>query len=181
MDPRTRRAFEAVVPYITQFLCASHPFRSGDVCPFVRDAITEDLLFFKCFPLGACEKDVLENIRQATSFYTQTVRPTKRYGAVILFFAEERLYPWQKSLHVQIAKEVMAAGLILGSLHPDSPARSFHSRKWFPLRSPHPIFMVRDTVETDKRRLREFERVSALLPRWMQSVWTGIKRKATGE
>ena len=39
-----KEAYDKVLPYVNDFLCAEHPYRKGVMCPFVPSAIKNDLI-----------------------------------------------------------------------------------------------------------------------------------------
>ncbi len=39
-------AYSELLPYVTLFLCAQHPYRGGKVCPFVPKALENEAIFF---------------------------------------------------------------------------------------------------------------------------------------
>lgn len=154
VDLRAQIAYKEIILYVTKFLCAKHPFRDGDVCPFVREAIRIDTLYFTHFPPGLSKEECMSILRATVSHYEVWKQQHKALGAIIVFFFEKKSERWIKSIHRKLAGEVMQKGLILGNLHPESPSHSFHSKHWFPLRSPYPMFLVRDMISSDKERLK---------------------------
>lgn len=39
-------AYKTILPYVTEFLCAEHPYRKGAVCPFVPKSLKDGNIFF---------------------------------------------------------------------------------------------------------------------------------------
>lgn len=155
IDVRAQVAYKEIISYVTQFLCADHPFRDGDVCPFARRAIQADTLHFTYILPGVSKKECMSTLRAAISHYETWKRSHKDYGAMIVYLVEKKSERWVKSIHRKLANEAMQRNLILGNLHPESPSHSFHSKHWFPLRSPYPMFLVRDMVSSDEQHLKK--------------------------
>lgn len=155
--PKIARAYRDIVPYIEQFLTSKHPHRDGDVCPFIRNAISDDVLLFSSFNIGAKRNEVVADIKRTIGHFVDWKSSNRTLGACVIFFAETKREAWIKSIHNELIGYAVDRNLILGNCHPNSPSHSFHSRDWFPLRTPHPLFIVRDMVANDREHLREIK------------------------
>jgi len=146
-------SYEAVLPYIVDFLSSKHPYRKGKVCPFVPMALKQKRIFFTAF-----EEDLSsQNFKkEATSFlfsccdyYLKTKTNDQSFGALIVLFPPD--FPITKLLEIHLdAKEFcVKKSLMLGALWRDNQAKSLHCDDFFPLRTPTPILVLRDLTLPD--------------------------------
>ena len=141
-------AYEKVLPYITDFLCSSHPFRNRITCPFVPSAIKKDRIFFT-YSSNEVGSDRSQFIKSCINFYLHTKSSTRSFGALIILFQENHDLEDLLQIHLLNKEQCVENALMLGALYSTSQAHSLHSSSFFPLRTPTPVLVMRDMVIHD--------------------------------
>lgn len=142
-------AYEKVLPYVRDFLCAQHPFREGVVCPFVPSALKNDRVYFTI----CSDNDSLEghskHIQSAVDFYLKRKSEYGGFGALIILFPQDFDIGKLLDLHFLNKEKCVTQALMLGALYATNQAPSLHNKEYFPLRTPTPILVIRDMVTSD--------------------------------
>jgi len=133
--------------------------RTGNVCPFVPEAMMRGSLKFSVLPLrkrGVAAKEEIAGIVNAfrDHFVAKEEADGKIdiFGSMIMLFpdvtpeeAGDVIDPTQRKLKPTFVKE----GLMLGEFHPFSPTPGLRNPAFRPLRSPIPLLAIRHMVESD--------------------------------
>ncbi len=133
--------------------------RSGNVCPFVPEAMMRGSLKFAIVPLKNRGEDAIGEIEEiATAFREHFLENEKTHGKIDIFGSWVMLFPDvapeeasqvidvpQRDLKPGFVKE----GLMIGEFHPLSPSPGLRSLAFRPLRSPVPLLAIRHMVESD--------------------------------
>jgi hypothetical protein len=133
--------------------------RTGNVCPFVPEAMMRGSLKFAVVELrsrGIAAVPEIEEMVMAcrTHFLAAEKAAGKQdifYSMVIIFPAVSKeeaqtvIDPSQRRLKPTFVKE----GLMLGEFHPFSPTPGLRNASFRPLRSPVPLLAIRHMVESD--------------------------------
>ena len=133
--------------------------RTGNVCPFVPEALMRSSLKFAVVPLenrGIAAMTEIEQI--VVSFREYFLAKEKAEGKIDIFGSIVMIFPQitreeaefvidvvQRDLKPTFVKE----GLMLGEFHPTSRSPGLRNPIFRPLRSPIPLLVIRHMVESD--------------------------------
>ena len=141
--------------YIRDFLVASHPYRKGQVCPFVQTSLAVKGTQFSA--IDAVEFNdawhpLMQRIEAFSIFKAQFM--DARTSLTILL--PDNI---PESVHLKLqsrAKKIcVQKHLMIGALYPASEAPSLHNEDYFPLRTPTPTLVLRDLVPMDMQFLTQ--------------------------
>jgi len=133
--------------------------RSGNVCPFVPEAMMRGSLKFAIVRLNSRGEAAIGEIEEiVTAFREHFLENEKAQGKIDIFGSWVMVFPDvspeeasrvidvpQRDLKPSFVKE----GLMIGEFHPLSPSPGLRSLAFRPLRSPIPLLAVRHMVESD--------------------------------
>jgi hypothetical protein len=133
--------------------------RSGNVCPFVPEAMMRGSLKFAVVALikrgieaVAGIEEMIDACREHFLSRESADGKIDIFGSMVLIFpdvsAEEAqlvIDPSQRKLKPSFVRE----GLMLGEFHPFSPTPGLRNKSFRPLRSPIPLLAIRHMVESD--------------------------------
>jgi hypothetical protein len=147
-------AYQAVLPYVQDFLCAPHPYRKGAVCPFVPRAIKHDHMYFSYFSnfSNFSDKHIRQALIEAREFCLNAKKEHGQsaiFGALIILFPADFSIDELLALHFKYKPLFVETGLMLGAMYPSNQAKSLHHNDYFPLRTPTPTLVIRDIVADD--------------------------------
>jgi hypothetical protein len=150
-----------IVDWCENFLGKPHADvgRSGNVCPFVPEALMRGSLKFASVALRARGAEAVPEIEEMVDacrehFVGGEAGAGKMdiFGSMVLIFpdvtAEEAplvLDPSQRKLKPSFVRE----GLMLGEFHPFNATPGLRNAQFRPLRSPVPLLAIRHMVESD--------------------------------
>ena len=150
-----------MVDWCVNFLGRPHSElgRSGNVCPFVPEALMRGALQFAVVALrnrgAAAVSEIEEIIVACREHFLASERDHGKsdiFISMIIIFpdvtpeeAPTVIDPLQRKLKPSFVRE----GLMLGEFHPLSPAPGLRNRDFRPLRSPVPLLAIRHMVESD--------------------------------
>ncbi len=140
-------AYDGVKPYLLNFLTAPHPYRSGVICPFMPRALAGKNIYFTYFESKNIDKELQQLITHCINFYKANRQDS--FGAMIILFEAEFDVLRLLQAHIKAKSSCISNGLMLGALYKGSQAPSLHSDQYFPLRTPTPIFVMRDLTAHD--------------------------------
>lgn len=147
---KAKSFYELVLPYVTDFLCAEHPYRKGVMCPFVPSAIKNDLIFFTYSEEENIDKCValVKNLMMEYIKVRENDNEDK-YISFILMFPEE--FKIETLLDIQHLSKVFCIenNIMIGALYKESNAPSLHNDDYFPLRTQVPCIVMRDLTSQD--------------------------------
>lgn len=139
--------YQAVTPYLTEFLTASHPFRNGVMCPFMPKALANKNIHFAYFDSNGSDAELQQLISSCIRFYK--AKPNSAFGAVIILLEEDFDILRLLRVHIDAKHGCIKNELMIGALYKNSPAPSLHSPDYFPLRTPTPTLVLRDLTAQD--------------------------------
>lgn len=142
-----KKSYDAVTPYLVNFLTAPHPFRNGVMCPFMPKALTAKNIYFTYFDSEETDRQLQSLISSCTGFYN--ARLEKPFGAVIILFEADFDVLRLLRAHIDAKAHCINKELMIGALYKDSQAPSLHSVDYFPLRTPIPTLVIRDLTAQD--------------------------------
>jgi len=133
--------------------------RSGNVCPFVPEALMRGSLKFATVALNKRGLEAVTEIEEMIDACREHFLSGERvagkmdiFGSMVLIFpgvtSEEAplaIDPSQRKLKPSFVRE----GLMLGEFHPFSSTPGLRNRCFRPLRSPVPLLAIRHMVESD--------------------------------
>jgi len=141
--------------WINEFLCSPHPSlgREGNVCPFTREAINKDTIYFsleKAFSLDR-DKETKKIASQIRLFKALKVNNHDEYKVII------NAYPYlDKSEYIKIEliqNELkplfVEENLMIGQFYPGCREKGLWNDHFFPLDSPISLLAIRNMAITD--------------------------------
>lgn len=146
LSPSITKIYERVLPYITAFLCAQHPNRKGAMCPFVPAALKEDRVYFTFFNVS--NNYGRSFISECIKFFLNK-KDGKSFNALIILFPENFRIDELLKIHWDNKKQCIDNSLMIGAMWDKNQAQSLHNDKFFPLRTPTPILVIRDLTVSD--------------------------------
>jgi hypothetical protein len=155
--------FNSIKTWVSEFLCAPHPYlgRSGDVCPFTREAIDKDSIFFTLEKSTRLEKE--NEIKKITSqikqFKELKVNNSESYKVIINAYPylDKDEYLKIEAIQNELKPIFVEESLMIGQFYPGCKERGLWSDKFFPLDSPIAFLAVRNMAITDIVFLRSNE------------------------
>lgn len=142
-------AYEKILPYIQEFLCAEHPYRDGAVCPFVPAAIKHERIYFATCATNDSMEGHSKRIQECVEFYLERRSLNRGFGALVILFPENFDIGKLLDLHFANKEICIVNSLMLGALYSTNQAPSLHNSEYFPLRTPDPVLVIRDLVISD--------------------------------
>lgn len=141
--------------WIDEFLCSPHPSlgRAGNVCPFTKEAINKDTIYFsleKSFYLDK-EIEIKKISSQVKLFKALKVNSHEDYKVII------KAYPYlDKSEYIKIEliqNELkplfVEENLMIGQFYPGCKEKGLWNDSFFPLDSPISLLAIRNMAITD--------------------------------
>ena len=133
--------------------------RTGNVCPFVPEAMMRGSLKFSVIQLKNRGEAAMSEIEEIViAFREHFLANEKAQGKIDIFGSWVMIYPGvaaeeasqvidvpQRKLKPTFVKE----GLMLGEFHPISLSPGLRNQAFRPLRSPIPLLVIRHMVESD--------------------------------
>jgi hypothetical protein len=133
--------------------------RSGNVCPFVPEAMVRGSLKLAAVWLkrrgGAAMREIEEMIVACRDYFLDSERFSGKidiFGSMAIIFPQVRseeapmvIDPVQRKLKPSFVQE----GLMLGEFHPVNDTPGLRNESFRPLRSPVPLLAIRRMVESD--------------------------------
>jgi diguanylate cyclase (GGDEF)-like protein len=151
-------AMREIALWSVEFLTNPHPElgRTGQVCPWTQPSIRGGH-FFMTVLRGALENPVragkqLELLRaQFVELEPRSGRDAQLKTIVALFpdLSDEAASKVIVRLHEALKPTFVGAGLMLGEFYPSCPKTGLRNPAFRPLRSPLPLMVIRNMVETD--------------------------------
>jgi hypothetical protein len=134
-------------PYVNNFLVSNHPYRDGKVCPFMPSAIKEDRVFISY--IHNVESDIEYKLNELLEGFIEFKKSKKELLSLLVLFPSNSDISNLLNIHYRFKKISIKYLLMLGLFYPTNQATSLHSKSFYPLRTPTPIFVIRDIVFTD--------------------------------
>lgn len=151
-QPAERAWLFEMMRWIKDEICQPHPDldRRGDLCPFVRPALKQNLLFIEESDLDDRDEMLLESflLESSKTFLETPPLPPQRnciYKSLLVAFptmAREKAIMLQ-SVRRSIKPTLLGTGLTCGEFYPWSEDRSVRSKDFPVARSPVPCIAIR--------------------------------------
>jgi hypothetical protein len=141
--------------WITNFLCAPHPDlgRSGEVCPFTREAIQKDSIFFTVETSSTLEndKEIKKLTEQITVFKELETNNAEKYKVIINAYPNISAddYVNIEQIQKQLKPLFVDQCLMIGQFYPGCREKGLWNDQFFPLDSPEPFLAIRHMAITD--------------------------------
>ena len=133
--------------------------RTGNVCPFVPEAMMRGALKFAVVPLKGRGPSAIAEIERVVPLFRQRFLAEEKaqkkiniFGSWVMLFpdvatddAVDVIDAPQRRMKPDFVKE----GLMLGEFHPTSHSPGIRNPSFRPLRSPIPLLVIRHMVESD--------------------------------
>lgn len=136
--------FILINQYVSEFLNEPHPYRKGNVCPFIKEADLKGLIRY-CVLFSDDKNSINIVLDKVCRFQIQN----NKGGAIILLFDSDLSTSELEMVKNANRLMFLKAGLMLGLFHPDSNSPSIHGINFYPLRTPSSIMVVRDISISD--------------------------------
>ncbi len=135
-----------ILPYVTEFLTAKHPYRNGVMCPFVPQALKNKTIYFTYFDNHDISGSAVL-LDSCIELFKQMVGDD--HGAIIILFRPDFAVADLLAIHIDNKIKCIKNFIMLGALYKNSSASSLHSEYYFPLRTPTPSLVLRDITSSD--------------------------------
>lgn len=141
--------------WIIDFLCAPHPNlgRSGDVCPFTREAIQKDSIFFTVETSNELDINIEEErlTNQISIFKKIKNLNTEKYNVIINIYPNISTADYNKIGQIQeyLKPQFVQQNLMIGQFYPGCKEKGLWNDRFFPLDSPQAFIAVREMAITD--------------------------------
>lgn len=141
--------------WITNFLCAPHPDlgRSGDVCPFTREAIQKDSIFFTVETTDKLDKatEINKITEQIEQFKALKTNNAEKYKVIINAYPNISPddYATIEAIQKQLKPLFVNQSLMIGQFYPGCREKGLWNDQFFPLDSPEPFIAIRHMAITD--------------------------------
>jgi len=161
LGPAARHELVSVVDWCENFLGKPSGLvgRSGNVCPFVPEAMMRGSLKFAVVALTKRGVEAVAEIEEMIDACREHFLNRESvdgkidiFGSMVLIFPDVTneeaplvIDPSQRELKPSFVRE----GLMLGEFHPFSPTPGLRNKSFRPLRSPIPLLAIRHMVESD--------------------------------
>jgi hypothetical protein len=153
--------FVRIVDWCENFLGRPHVElgRSGNVCPFVPEAMMRGSIKFAVVPLrnrGVAARSEIEEViiacREHLLAKEQADGKIDIFGSMVMIFPD--VTPEEAQLVIdpsqrKLKPSFVEVGLMLGEFHPFNPTPGLRNKDFRPLRSPVPLLAIRHMVESD--------------------------------
>lgn len=141
--------------WITNFLCAPHSDlgRSGDVCPFTREAIQKDSIFFTVQTSAKLDKDkeMARVSALVTVFKELETNSAEKYKVIINAYPNISAddYVIIEQIQNELKPLFVDQCLMIGQFYPGCREKGLWNDQFFPLDSPEPFLAIRHMAMTD--------------------------------
>jgi hypothetical protein len=162
LPPSSLAALRETLKWTREFIMRPHPQlgRSGSVCPFVKPAMKEGLLYLS--PCSLKNPEDTEAIYREIMGYESCFRQIQeRLGPeagklltiliVMPDMSDELAVQLMEPLHQRIKTDILGRGIMIGQFYPSCPVPATWNSEFRPLQSPVPMFVLRQLIETDLR------------------------------
>jgi hypothetical protein len=180
----------AIEQWTRDFICNPHPDlgRAGAVCPYVRYSMDRDLFWITVHrDTGTARNVVCRRIMTYRDWFLELEPRTGReavYKTLLVLFpdvAPEDAPDAIDALQADLKPEFVEKGLMIGQFHAHSSEPGTWNSAFCPLRSPLPLLVIRNMVQTDFVFLRARREYLAAYLRWFGDQIPPRMREAVRE
>lgn len=148
---------EVVQEWMAGFLAKPHPGlgREGDVCPFVRHALKNDLITVEESDVAPYEAALEVFLIRERAKFTTIPKPdltSLTYLSTVIVLPKFRTLEHATMMdraHSEQKIDFMEAGLMIGQFHPYQDIPGLHNGKFTPNRCPVFCFAIRNMIRED--------------------------------
>jgi hypothetical protein len=158
LEPGDAADVLTAITWAQEFLGSPHPElgRSGPVCPFIRHALQEELLYVTSRTDDTCDSDDLRSaLRDAEVRFADLRAATspELRRLVTMLVVLPRIDRGSSTeldrLHAELKDGFVSNGLMLGQFHPQCEAPGLWRTDFRPLKGPIPLLAIREMVSSD--------------------------------
>lgn len=136
--------------------------RSGAVCPYVKPAMREGVMYLTACRLTeeSWEADLWQAVFHFRDILLEmqplSVEGTKLKTIMMVFpdLGDKATPSLMEPLHQRLKSALLENGLLIGQFYPDCPVPGTWNAGFLPLQSPLPMFVIRHLIESDMRFLQ---------------------------
>lgn len=146
---------DGIKSWITEFLCNPHPSlgRTGNVCPFTREAINKDTIYFsleKSFYLDQ-ENEIKKITNQIRLFKELKTNNYEEYKVIINAYPyiDKSEYNKIELIQNELKPIFVKESLMIGQFYPGCTEKGLWNDNFFPLDSPLSFLAIRNMAITD--------------------------------
>ncbi|WP_333873501.1 DUF6875 domain-containing protein [Methylobacter sp.] len=145
---------DSIKNWINEFLCNPHPSlgRTGNVCPFTRDAIDKDSIYFsleKSFYLN--QENEIKKITNQIRLFKELKINNESYKVIINAYPyiDKSEYNKIEIIQNELKPVFVQESLMIGQFYPGCKEKGLWNDKFFPLDSPISLLAIRNMAITD--------------------------------
>jgi len=153
-----RQSYKMVANWVHKFLCRRSPLigRGGVVCPNTQFGLTQNTIMMAVAPEESNTKESVRDItlRGRDKFIELVdMQPELvEYTAVITSFPHlksQEGYDLIEEVQSSLKRSYVERGLMIGQFYLTCPETGIRNEKFYPLRCPEPLLVVRTMVKSD--------------------------------
>ena len=135
--------FSEIKKYLTEFLVSEHPFRSGNVCPYMGDAIKRDKVWLS---EAKSQQDTEKLINDSMQVLKDASYPNS--VSVIVLDKNINVKSLRENFDTLIGK-ILSSGYMFAIFGPKTKAHSEYSDDYFPFDTPNTVVVIRPMTIQD--------------------------------
>lgn len=140
--------------WINEFLCSPHPAlgRTGDVCPFTKEAIDKDSIYFSLEKSSYLnQEDEINKITSQIRLFKQLKINNENYKVVINAYPylDKSEYNKIELIQNKLKPVFVKESLMIGQFYPGCKEKGLWNDDFFPLDSPVSLLAIRNMAITD--------------------------------
>ncbi len=152
-----QQALKQVVYWLRHFIMAPNPAlgRSGPVCPFVKPAMDEQLIYLTVthledpFSIEAINEEIW-HYQKIFSIMEPLSGPNKTLRVIMALFPDTPEHIFDDPRYLKILKtEMMKQDVTIGHFFPSGKIQQVLKSKFFPVQPPVPFMVMRTMIESD--------------------------------
>lgn len=153
-----RKSYKMVSGWVHKFLCRRSPLigRGGVVCPNTQFGLTQSSIMMTVAPEETNTKQsVIDLTLQSRDKFIELVNEQPElveYTAVITSFPSlksQEGYELIEEVQSELKRSYVEMGLMIGQFYLTCPETGIRNEKFYPLRCPEPLLVVRTMVKSD--------------------------------
>jgi hypothetical protein len=140
--------------WIKEFLCNPHPLlgRTGNVCPFTREAIDKDSIYFSLEKSSYLNKeDEIKKITSQIRLFKELKTNNESYKVIINAYPyiDKNEYNKIELIQNELKPVFVQESLMIGQFYPGCKEKGLWNDRFFPLDSPVSLLAIRNMAITD--------------------------------
>lgn len=146
---------DSIKSWITEFLCNPHPSlgRTGNVCPFAREAINKDTIYFSLENSIYLDKEneIKKITNQVRLFKELKTSNNEEYKVIINAYPyiDKSEYSKIELIQNELKPVFVNENLMIGQFYPGCKEKGLWNDGFFPLDSPVSFLAIRNMAITD--------------------------------